>query len=186
MVRFIVAAKRNQKTETRVQALLTMPRWCPAGWLLILKIIVQIFKIIFYSHQWSWYPSYLLTLGLWHCIFLGGFLTGLVEGLDEVGWKRENASLLFSDIRCLWLLHNVWVWGDDVITLCNDYLPIIEEHNIFSFSFSGIEVNLQFSAITSVGFLDMGLSGRTCTKRKWTDNVREKQGTMQQYIHSFM
>lgn len=83
-------------------------------------------------------------------------------------------------------LESVWVWGNDVITFCNDYLPIIEEQNIFSFSFSGIEVNLQFSAITSVGFLDMGLSGRTCTKRKWTDNVREKQGTMQQYIHSFM
>ncbi len=41
-------------------------------------------------HQWGRHPSDLLALCLWHRIFLGGLLAGLVEGLDEVRWRRET------------------------------------------------------------------------------------------------
>lgn len=58
-----------------------LPKWC-------------------FPHQWCWQPAYLLTLSLWHFIFLGGLLAGFVKGLDEVGWKREKYLHNHYDRRC--------------------------------------------------------------------------------------
>lgn len=61
------------------------------------------------------------------------------------------------------------------MTCLKDYLPITIK--ILPLSFSAFSVDLQFSATTSVGFLDMGLSGRICTERQRTHNVRGVKGT---------
>lgn len=121
MGRFIVPPVVYQRTQTPVEALLSMPCW------LILKIIYVIFisKSVFYfiyyyyylncSYQGSWYPSNLLTLSLGQCIFLGGLLAGLVEGLDEVSWKTELhciCSQIFITRTCSDLLKRLFTNND--------------------------------------------------------------------------
>lgn len=61
------------------------------------------------------------------------------------------------------------------MTCLKEYLQIIDEQN--TSPFSAFTIDLQFSATTSVGFLDMGLSGRICTKRQRTHNMGGDKGT---------
>ena len=59
--------------------------------------------------------------------------------------------------------------------------PEEKSKDIFKPSFTGTVVNLQ-SAITSGGFLDMGLSGRMCTKKKKKTHTLWEMKAMQ-HLH---